>query len=93
MEIQKKFPKAEAVAGTIPRAQKYKYRGIKTEDCSIQSFVCSFENFIVVTNTLEQLTLLARVFDKKETNLASGGNDFFSKGKKSFGSVLGSQIR
>ncbi len=71
MEIQKKFPKAEAVAGTIPRAQKYKYRGIKTEDCSIQSFVCSFENFIVVTNTLEQLTLLARVFDKKETNLAS----------------------
>ena len=71
MEIQKKFPKAQAVAGTIPRVQKYKYKGIKTEDCSIQSFVCSFENFIVVTNSLEQLTRLARVFDKKETSLTS----------------------
>ena len=71
MEAQKKLPKAQTVSGTIPQAQKHKYEGIKTEDHSIRSLVCSFDNFVVVTNSLEQLTRLARVFDRKETNLAS----------------------
>ena len=71
MEAQKKHPQAQTVSGTIPQAQKHKYKGIKTQDHSIRSLVCSFDNFVVVTNSLEQLTRLARVFDKKETNLAS----------------------
>ena len=71
MEAQKKFPKAQAVKGSIPQANKHKYVGINTQDRLIQSFVCSFGNFVVVTNSMNQLSRLARVFDKKEINLAS----------------------
>ena len=64
MQAKKKFPKAKSVSGKIPKSANHKYEGIASPDRTIRSFVCSLNDFVVVTNSMEQLTRLARVFDK-----------------------------
>jgi hypothetical protein len=71
MQAKEKFPQAKPVSGKIPKSVNHTYEGIASPDRTIRSFVSSFNEFVVVTNSMEQLTRLARVFDKKETNLAS----------------------
>ena len=71
MQAKEKFPQAKSVSGKIPKSANHKYEGIASPDRTIRSFVSSFNEFVVVTNSIQQLTHLARVFDKKETNLAS----------------------
>ena len=71
MQAKEKFPQAKSVSGKIPKSANHKYEGIASPDRTIRSFVSSFNEFVVVTNSMEQLIRLTRVFDKKETNLAS----------------------
>ena len=71
MQAKEKFSQAKPVSGKIPKSANHKYEGIASPDRTIRSFVSSFNEFVVVTNSMEQLTRLARVFDQKETNLAS----------------------
>ena len=71
MQAKEKFPQAKSVSGKIAKSANHKYEGIASPDRTIRSLVSSFNEFVVVTNSMEQLTRLARVFDKKETNLAS----------------------
>ena len=71
VQAKEKFPQSKTLSGKIPKSTNHKYEGIASPDRTIKSLVSSFNEFVVVTNSMEQLTLLARVFDKKETNLAS----------------------
>ncbi len=71
IQAKEKFSQAKLVSRKIPKSANHKYKGIASPDQTIRSFVSSFNEFVVVTNSVEQLTRLARVFDKKETNLAS----------------------
>ena len=71
MQAKEKFSQAKPVSGEIPKSANHKYEGIASPDRTIRSFVSSFNEFVVVTNSMEQLTRLAKVFDKKGTNLAS----------------------
>ena len=71
MQAKEKFPQAKPVSGKIPKSANHTYEGMASPDRIIRSFVSSFNEFVVVTNSMEQLTRLARVFDQKETNLAS----------------------
>lgn len=71
MQAKEKFPQAKSVSGKITKSAHHRYEGIASPDRTIRSFVSSFDEFVVVTNSMEQLNRLARVFDQKETSLAS----------------------
>mgnify|MGYP001414620898 CR=1 FL=1 len=71
MEAQKKYKGANPVSGKIPQSQKSNYVGLITKDRSIRTFVSSFEHFVVVTNSMDQLIQIARVFEQKNQSLAS----------------------
>ncbi|MBT3666157.1 MAG: hypothetical protein HN548_01660 [Opitutae bacterium] len=71
MQAKEKFPHAKSVSGKITKSANHKYEGIASPDRTIRSFVSSFNEFVVVTNSMEQLAHLARVFDQKNTSLAS----------------------
>jgi hypothetical protein len=71
MQAKEKFPQAKPVSGKIPKSASHTYKGIASPDRTVRSFVSSFNEFVVVTNSMEQLTRLARVFEKKDTSLAS----------------------
>ena len=49
----------------IPQSNEARYEGLTTKDKSIRSFVSSFDNFVVVTNSIDQLTQIAKVFEQK----------------------------
>ena len=59
MQAKEKFPQARKVSGTISKSANHKYEGIASPDRTIRSFVSSFNEFVVVTNSTEQLTRLA----------------------------------
>ena len=71
MEAQKKYKGANPVSGKIPQSQKSNYVGLITKDRSIRTFVSSFDHFVVVTNSMDQLIQIARVFEQKNQSLAS----------------------
>ena len=71
MQAKEKFPQAKPVSGKIPKSANHTYEGMASPDRTIRSFVSSFNEFVVVTNSMEQLTRLTKVFDKKDTSLAS----------------------
>ncbi len=71
MEALRKFPEAKLVSGKIPDSEKGGYEGISSEDRAIRSLVSSFDDFVVVSNSFEQLTRISRVFDQKQRSLAS----------------------
>ncbi len=71
IQAKEKFSQAKSVSGKIPKSANHQYEGIVSPDRTIRSFVCSFNEFVVVTNSMEQLTRLTKVFDKKDTSLAS----------------------
>ena len=59
-----KFLKPGKFPGELQKSTNHKYIGIVSPDRTIRSLVSSFNEFVVVTNSMEQLTRLARVFDK-----------------------------
>ena len=71
MQAKEKFPQAKPVSGKIPKSVNHTYEGIASPDRTIRSFISSFNEFVVVTNSMEQLTRFARVFDQKDSSLAS----------------------
>ena len=71
MEAQKKYKSANPVSGKIPQSPKSNYIGLTTKDRSIRTFVSSFGNFVVVTNSMDQLIRIARIFEQKNQSLAS----------------------
>ena len=71
MEAHKKNDNSGMVSGKIPQSKTSNYQGLTTKDRSIRSFVSSFDNFVVVTNSIDQLTQIAKVFEQKNKSLGS----------------------
>ena len=71
MEAHKKNDDSGMVSGKIPQSKTSNYQGLTTKDRSIRSFVSSFDNFVVVTNSIDQLTQIAKVFEQKNKSLGS----------------------
>ncbi|MEC8013646.1 MAG: hypothetical protein VX153_05390 [Verrucomicrobiota bacterium] len=71
MEAHKKNDDSGMVSGKIPQSKTSNYQGLTTKDRSIRSFVSSFDNFVVVTNSIDQLTQIAKVFEQKNKSLKS----------------------
>ena len=71
MEAHKKNDDSGMVSGKIPQSKTSNYQGLTTKDRSIRSFVSSFDNFVVVTNSIDQLTKIAKVFEQKNKSLGS----------------------
>ena len=71
MEAHKKNDDSGMVSGKIPQSKTSNYQGLTTKDRSIRSFVASFDNFVVVTNSIDQLTQIAKVFEQKNKSLGS----------------------
>ena len=71
METERNFADAKPVDGKIPNFEKFSYQGLASPDRSIRSFVASFSDFVVVTNSLDQLTRIAQVFEGKSDSLSS----------------------
>ena len=71
MEAHKKNDDSGMVSGKIPQSKTSNYQGLTTKDRSIRSFVSSFDNFVVVTNSIDQLTQIAKVFEQKNKSLNS----------------------
>ena len=71
IEAHKLNQDSSTVKAKIPQSNEAKYEGLTTKDKSIQSFVSSFDNFVVVTNSIDQLTQIAKVFEQKAKSLAS----------------------
>ena len=71
MEAHNNHKGSKMVNGEIPQSNKNHYQGLTTRDRSIRSFVASFDNFVVVTNSVSQLTRIAKVFDHRSNSLQS----------------------
>ena len=71
LEMQKKFPFAESVKGKIPKSKNLTYEGLTSVNRSIRSFVSSIDNFVIVSNSLHQLSRIAQVSRGKAKKLAS----------------------
>ena len=71
METERNFEEAKPVDGKIPNFEKFSYQGLVSPDRSIRSLVASFGDFVVVTNSLDQLTRIAQVFEGKSDSLSS----------------------
>jgi len=71
VEAQKKSPSAKLFQGKIPGFENSSFIGLSSPDRSIRSYVSSFGNFVVVTNSIEQLIRIAKVVGEKETSLVS----------------------
>jgi len=70
-EARKKFPSVQFVQEKIPGFTSQTYQGAVSPDHSIQSFVTSFGDYVVVTNSRQQIIRIAEVFRGKSTSLAS----------------------
>ena len=71
LEAQNQFPDAKPADGRIPKFDHLRYEGLISNDRSIRSFVASFGKFVVVTNSINQLSRIAGVFSEKEKSLSS----------------------